>query len=63
LQLLQAHIPKAQKIHSSHQSFFALLGSGRAKAACKTLVKSTPEHLFTVMSIQLHQHFTNSFLE
>jgi len=41
-QLLQAQIPKAQKILSSHQSFFAILGSTRAlNAAYKMLVKST----------------------
>ncbi len=40
--LLRVQIPKAQNIQSSHQSFFALLGSVCLKAGSKTLVKSTP---------------------
>jgi len=40
--LLRAQIPKAQKRQSSSQSVFALLGSVRAKNACRTLVKLTP---------------------
>jgi len=34
--------PKSAKIQSSCQSFFALLGSSRVKAACKMLVRLTP---------------------
>jgi len=41
--LLRAQILKAQKIHSSCQSFFALLGSVHVKALGKMLVKLTPE--------------------
>jgi len=41
-QLLRAQIPKAQKIQSSHQSFFALLRPSHVKAACKTLFKLAP---------------------
>jgi len=35
--------PKSAKRQSSHQCLFALLGSMRAKAACKMLVKLTQE--------------------
>jgi len=38
-QLLRVQIPKAQKDKSSHQCLFALLGSTRAKAGSKMLVK------------------------
>jgi len=34
--------PKSAKRQSSHQCLSVLLGSARIKAACKTLVKSTP---------------------
>jgi len=37
--LLRAQIPKVQKIQPSCQSFFALLGSVRVKAAHKMLMK------------------------
>ncbi len=44
LQFLQAQIPKAQKRQStSHKCLFALLESAHIKAACKKLVKSTPD--------------------
>jgi len=36
-------MPKAQKRQSSCQSFFALSGSVRIKAACRMLMKLTPE--------------------
>jgi hypothetical protein len=42
VQLLHMQIPKAQKIQSSCQSLFALLGSAHIKAASKMLVKLTP---------------------
>jgi len=35
--------PKSTKIQSSHPCLFSLLGSVHIKAACKMLVKSTPE--------------------
>jgi len=41
MQILRAQIPKALKIQSSRQSFFALLGSAHEKGACKMLVKLT----------------------
>ena len=41
-QLLRSQIPKAQKIQSSCQSLFLLLGSAQVKAVRKMLVKSTP---------------------
>jgi len=39
---LRTQIPKAQKILTNHQTFFALLGSARMKALCKMLVKLAP---------------------
>jgi len=45
--LLHAHVTKAQKIQSSHQSF-ALLGSACVKAARKMLMKSNPIHFFNI---------------
>jgi len=41
--LLLPQIPKAQKIQSSRQSFLCFLGSVLVKAACKMLVKLTPD--------------------
>jgi len=38
-QLLRVKIPKAQKRQSSHQCFFAIMGSLRKKSAHKALVK------------------------
>ena len=45
-QLLRSQTPKAQK-----SSFFGLSGSASGKAACRTLVKLTPN------DDKLHQHF------
>jgi len=38
-QLLLSNIPNAQKVQSSGQSFFALLGSARPKGMCKMMMK------------------------
>jgi len=43
LQLLNAQIPKAQKIIVNLSVFFTLLGYLHVKDACKMLVKSTPD--------------------
>jgi len=43
-QLLSAQIPQEQKDMSSHKCLFTLLGSLRAKAACKMLMKLTPAY-------------------
>ncbi len=42
------HDPKSTKRQSCRQYYFAILGSARVKAACKTLVKSTPGDLCKV---------------
>ena len=49
-QLLRVQIPKAQKKTVKLSSFFALLGSSRVKAACRTLVKLTPSFHFFMSS-------------
>jgi len=45
--LLHVQIPKVQKIQSSHQHFFALLGSVHVKSALKILIKLTTGVNFT----------------
>jgi len=55
-QLLHAQVPKAQKIQSSHQSFFALFGSVRVKSVRKMLVQSIPDvyHRFLHILVVFH---------
>ncbi len=53
MQILQAQIPKAQKVTDILTVFFVLLGSARIKAACKILVKLTTGVNFTHIEIQI----------
>ncbi len=56
VQLLWAQISKAQNWQSSHQYFFALLGSARVKAARKTLMKLTLESTIEEEIVWKHLH-------
>jgi len=49
--LLCTQIPKVQKKTNGLTVFFALLGSGHVKAACKMLVKSTPGEMISTFFI------------
>jgi len=60
--ILQKQIPKAQKWQSSYQWHFALLGSMRVKAACKTLMKLTPAWKNIWMPLKFASNFSPSFL-
>jgi len=55
-----AQIPKVQKDSQVNSVFFAHLGSMRAKAACKTLVKSIPEDGHATEQRHVEAHFLHS---
>jgi hypothetical protein len=56
-QLFRPQIPKAQKDSQViHQCLFALLGSFRVKATCKTLVKLTTDYSGHERSRRLEEH-------
>jgi len=46
--IFRVQIPKVQKRLTTWLSFIALLGSARIKAACRTLLKLTPNFLWVV---------------
>ena len=50
-QLLRSQVPKVQKTCVKSSSFFALLGSGSVKAARRTLLKLTPNLLYSLSSV------------
>jgi hypothetical protein len=52
-QLLHTQIPKVHKRLTNWLYFLALLGSGRAKAACRMLMKLTPDLILNPSKDQL----------
>jgi len=60
-QLLDAQIPKGQKKTVKLSSFFALLGSAPIKAACRMLVKLTPNYLCISTWFELKLIFVIAF--
>ncbi len=59
-QLLRALIPKVQKIQSSHQCLFALLGSAQVKGLHKNVGKIDPLMTSIVVKIVTPSKFHNT---